>query len=176
MDYDEALKPYALGIGYLTIEWNLIHVQLAWMLSKIVSGEIDGPCYYIWDSTPSDRAQREMLRAVIKTNDLRPKERQLSPELVTEIDWLLKEVDVLAEQRNNALHAIYYTLGPAHRVEVILVPAASKRTKNMVAKGEVIAELAYYREKAMLLNEFVGELSAYSISKTLPSRPSLAKP
>jgi hypothetical protein len=173
VDRDEVLKPYALAIGYLTIEWNLLHSNLSMLFSRLMTNSFFGPAHYVWDSTPSDRSQREMLRAVIKSNHTRKKGDKLAAELVTEIEWLLRECDILAEQRNNAIHSVYMPVEKKGAITTAFLPF-SKRTAIMGQKADPLAELLVYRTKAGVLARFAGELAAHK--ESVPKRPKLSGP
>jgi hypothetical protein len=46
-DKDKALEPYALAIGYLTIDWNDLHLKLAFLFARILTGTTFGPAHYV---------------------------------------------------------------------------------------------------------------------------------
>ena len=97
---ERAFAPYALELGKLTFSWNHLHealAQLFWETTGIANGAI---ALAIWHSTPSDRSQRQMLRAAADqrfAHDARAHKA---------IMWLLKKTDhALSGGRNDAIHA-----------------------------------------------------------------------
>jgi len=99
------LRPYQLAIGDLAIMWNQLHDRLAelfWTVTGVENGMI---ALAIWHSTPSDFAQRKMLRAATSARfDKDSKER-------IEIDYILDIIDKsLSAKRNDAIHAPLYIL------------------------------------------------------------------
>jgi len=109
-----------------------------------------------------------MLRAIIKTNHLRKKEHKLPKEMVENIEWLLKETDVLADQRNGALHAVYSILDEDGALSTTFLPF-TKRSTQMHMKKDPLAEIIHYREKAQVLGKFAGLLAFHK--DEIPSGP-----
>ena len=107
----EEAKPYLIEIGLVALAWNDLHEKLAelfWRVMHISNGHIP---LAIWHELRDDRIQRRVLRvaasnglgAWVLPHDERP-ERWIKTG-ISKFDWLLTEVDTLANSRNNFLHA-----------------------------------------------------------------------
>ncbi|MGZ4107169.1 MAG: hypothetical protein ACXVO1_07505 [Tumebacillaceae bacterium] len=93
-------KPYATAIGQLVLAWNDLHevlVVLFWTLRNF-----DDKIFNEWDAAKFDHKKRTLISKWI--SGLPAKTKALAPELYTDLEWLIKEIDRLAEPRNDGAH------------------------------------------------------------------------
>jgi hypothetical protein len=100
---EKAFAPYALEIGQLARAWNALHDTLGRIFSQIVSPGNYNISGAIWYSTPSDAAQRKMLKAAYLAWGAI--DTKTHPRAKEDIKWLIGQVQALADQRNDAIHA-----------------------------------------------------------------------
>lgn len=143
--FETRLRPYAVEVGRLVYSWNhLQHVlgNLFWMVSGVENGMIP---FAIWNAVPSDRTQRDMLRAATKAQFTKntPEEKRVREDIL----WVVTKVGDLAGHRNNAVHAPFSFLIGADGVARLepMGMAGNKRALNLVGK-DVVREFRLYRE------------------------------
>jgi len=170
---DRHYRPYALALGHLVYSWNHLHDALAelfWTVSGIKEGVI---AFSIWHSTPSDLAQRKMLRAAAKANP------NIGDDERADILWVLKAIDdSLAHKRNDALHApleflTRFTTEPILQPRTF--PTGSPRALSLAGK-DMLSEFAWYRKTAEVLARHVALIDRYFARperRTWPERPKL---
>jgi hypothetical protein len=116
----------------------------------------------VWHSTPSDRTQREMLRAAVKAafspSILKPPRlegRKASKRALDDVLWALDKAEALAPRRNNAIHSPFVLALEAEGVR--LKPHGQFGNPSAVKlKGkDLLAEFIWYREQAVALTPFV---------------------
>jgi hypothetical protein len=80
-----------------------LHDNLGLIFSQLVRPENNNIPRSIWYSMQSDSAQRKMLKSAY----LAPFaiDGKIHPRAKEDIEWLIKEVQTLAVQRNGAIHA-----------------------------------------------------------------------
>jgi hypothetical protein len=59
-------RPYALAIGQVVLSWNDLCAVLAGLFWTILGGGYENVPLAVWNSIPSDRTQRIMLRDAVK--------------------------------------------------------------------------------------------------------------
>ena len=101
--------------------------------------------------TPNDRAQREMLRAAAKvkfSNEPHMPYVPPHPRALEDVEWLLNEIDRLADRRNDAIHSPFWQ---AYRGdEVKIEPAVNlghPRARKLAGK-DVLTEFRWYQKCA----------------------------
>ncbi|MFT4077851.1 hypothetical protein [Rhodomicrobium sp.] len=172
-EFNDAFRSVASEIGYLTREWNALQDSMATIFAVIMSPNNINIPLAVWNSTPSDRAQRDMLRsAVASWRMFNSKEDHTSDEIV----WLLNEVDKLSNKRNDALHAPLHILLNTDSLEFSVEPNYwnnNPRAKNLKRKN-VLSEFSKYRAQAECLGQYAIHIWVYlRSSKALPQRPKL---
>jgi hypothetical protein len=126
---------------------------------------------------PSDRIQREMLRASLEA---RYADTTSKPREYEEIIWVLNQLQSLAGKRNTALHLpIIFVNDLIARTEndIEIMPHyffGNPHAKQLRGK-DLIQEIRWYRDHISKLAEYAGCLH-YSVAfpdYTLPDRPQL---
>jgi len=91
---------HALAIGKIVMAWNEYQELLAEIFASFFSQGHWGVSLVAWHALNSDRAQREMLRAVALAK-LPPDQPETK-----ELKWLLDQTDqMISDQRNTGTHA-----------------------------------------------------------------------
>jgi hypothetical protein len=100
-----AYDKHALRIGRISMAWNTLHEHFFWMFQEIVGKGDDGKlAYRIWHSVQNDTAQRAFLKGAIGTTG--------QPRFVRSVDWLMKQAEKIALERNALIHAVVRLIGP----------------------------------------------------------------
>jgi hypothetical protein len=164
----ETFQPYAKALGELTLAWNDFHMALSsvfWAASKIPNKMTPQA---MWNAIKSDRAQRDMLEALI---DLRVLGHNLPTNIRCEIKWVLHEARKLEDTRNDALHSpllsekgtvfAWYQLGHARA--------------EKLANKDLLKVFGWFYDTVIILRQYT-ELLSDAIgqpNEPLPKRPSL---
>jgi hypothetical protein len=136
--------------------WNYLHQAVGGFFAVVIGGN-SHLILTAWRSIENDRAQREMLRVVIKGASLKRWERM--PEAPADLLWVLGRADSLSNVRNDAIHALVsFRIGPEITVGVAL-PARGKREKRLwdeATKGKkLLDEFAKCEQDTDALSVFV---------------------
>src|SRR5215207_9637066 len=97
-------EPYLTALGSVANAWNHLHEELG-LLFCYVSGLDTTMGMNIWHSLKSDRSQRDLLDAAIKTRAEDEDWAKQFPKARESIDWMLTKIHKFAERRNDAIHA-----------------------------------------------------------------------
>lgn len=163
--------PYWAAIGELATTWNQLHDKLSDLFWTVLGSPIGAVPLAVWHSTPSDFAQRKMLRAATEARfNKASKER-------VELIWLLDVIDKsLTLKRNDALHAPLYIVTRPHGTNIEPgYPEFHPRSKSLSGK-DVLDEYAWYIDYCTTLVKYSSQLSAamnYPQQFAWPDRPSL---
>jgi hypothetical protein len=166
---NEKFHSYTQALGELTLAWNDFHMTLSsvfWASSKIPNGMVPGA---MWNSLKSDRAQREMLAALV---DLKVIGHNMPKNVRSEIKWILEKANSLEDLRNDALHS------PLHQSEDGRVFAwyqlGNKRAKKLANK-DLLKEFNWFYDTVLVLREYADALTNVirRPNETFPERPQL---
>jgi hypothetical protein len=174
---DRAFKPYAVEIGTITREWNLLQENLGKIFARILDHPTPSVPMAIWYSTQNDRSQRDMLRAICEaTFRINP---QKYKHLSDAIKWLLKNANDLADRRNNAIHAplIMTTSDAFVGVEVMAEYFYGNPRAIKLKDKDILTELKWYRGSAEVLRDYALNLwfSLGHPDRSLPQRPEMPR-
>lgn len=171
---DELLQPYEIETGRLVWTWNHLQDSLSrlfWRTTGVSNGAL---AYAIWHSTPSDLAQRKMLRAAAKVRYSAADDTAA----LEAIEWVLNKIDSsLVHNRNDAIHApliIEMTTEGNTRIKPHDM-TNNPRAASLEGK-EILTEIIRYRETADVLRRYCNALfTALRPPRTgpLPERPVL---
>lgn len=162
-------QPYTKALGELSLAWNDFHMVLSslfWASTRIPNGMVPNA---MWNSLKSDRAQREMLEALI---DLKVLGHNIPKSLRIEIKWVLKQAVSLEDLRNDALHSPLLVSDDGsvfawHQL-------GNKRAKKLADK-DLLKECGWFYDTIIILREYT-EILADNLrwpQKPLPGRPQL---
>ena len=172
-EFDEAFRHVAAEIGFLARAWNGLHNNLATIFSVLLSPSNVNIPLAVWNSASSDRAQREMLSAALKS--WTSFHRNEAP-LVDEIKWLLSECGKLSDKRNDALHSPINILMDTETFEFrVEANYWQNHPRALKLKGkDVFDEISRYRAQTECLDRYAINLWMHLKSATpLPQRPKL---
>jgi len=165
----ETFQPYAKSLGEAALAWNDLHMVLSslFRVASRIPNKIAPDA--MWNALKSDRAQRDILTALIELNAI---SYNINKKLRDEIEYVLKETTNLEELRNNLLHSpvldekgivfAWYHLG-------------NRRAKGLAGK-DVLFEARYFYDSAIILREYTEKLIRVLEQEpgySLPGRPSL---
>jgi len=172
-------RPYVVAVGQVALAWNDLYKVLA-VFFIVLHGETvpsDVPLA-VWNSSKSDRAQREMLAAAAKTFLTLPDMLALYPTGAADVKWLADRIGEVEEARNNAVHSPLAVEGRGQRIMV--VPDTSTghgRAKNLevkMTKRELLAEFRLCRDTACVLRDHAWRMYATLCGEgPWPDRPQL---
>jgi hypothetical protein len=146
---DRHFRPYAVELGKLVYAWNDMQEKLVGLFCAVTKIPTSAIPKAIWHSTPSDLAQRNMLRAATEVNPaINDAERE-------DILWLLNKINrSLSVKRNDAIHAplIFWTNALGISVEPSDY-SLSPRAQSLKGK-DILKEFTWYRQTAEALADY----------------------
>ena len=162
---------HAMALGRVVCAWNNLHEGLSHLFSAIIEGHLSEPALAAWHSHQSDRAQRAMLKDTAKAALV------TRPDLLKEIEWLLRRANSMAENRNDAIHATYALLYGCEQKETMIAhdQYGNKRSARLAGK-DLIEEFQSYQANIGDLTVFCNDLFKCVVhpdSAPLPARPNV---
>lgn len=158
-----------MALGRVVCAWNNLHENLGHLFSAVIEGYLSEPALAAWHSHQSDRAQRAMLKDTAKAA------LATRPELLKEIEWLLKRADSMAENRNDAIHATYALLYRVGQEDAMIAHDryGNKRSVRLAGK-DLLEEFECYKTNIEALSVFCDRLFECVVDadcSLLPARP-----
>lgn len=168
-----AFEPYYFALGKTAHAWNHLQEELAQLFSDLTGTDDLGLA--LWHTLRSDRGQRDLLEAALKSRLEDEEWREKYPRAKEDIGWLLTECNNLANRRNDAVHAPC-TMG-IKSGQLEIVPFSFYRNPRAQAlKGkQILQEFAWYEATADTLKNFAVSLGAVfrSDRRSWPETPKL---
>lgn len=166
----ETFQPYAQALGEAAMAWNDFHMVLSYLFGVATRIPNKMAPDVMWNSLKSDRAQREMLEALVGLNVI---SYNIQRKLRAEIKWVLEQATKLENLRNNLLHSPVLI----DEFEVVFAwhHLGHKRAKQFAGK-DVLQEARYFYDTVIVLREYTEKLSdilSQAPGVSLPGRPSL---
>jgi hypothetical protein len=159
---EKVLRTSAVEIGKLVFAWGDLHTALSHIFSFVLDQSMMGVAHAVWHSTPSDRTQRGMLNAAVNRcllPDARKKRPHVTDRLIESVQWLLKEADVLANQRNTIVHSGYWV---ERKPDQTLIPAFNPLSgrKALASYGKVVLpdDIQNLRRKTEVLADYANAI------------------
>lgn len=149
---------FATELGLMVYEWNRLQENLGILFSCILTGDpMSNKGLSVWHSTPSDRAQRNMLRALIRTTEqneaFRPFILDQFPRSREDIEWIIACLDhkpEISNERNNIAHAVYIM-----KEGIVAPDDVFQNPRSMNLKGKkLIARVKWCRDCCLVLSEY----------------------
>lgn len=132
---EETFSPYLMALGRVAHSWNHLQEALGKLFCTVTKME-SAVGLSIWHSVLSDRTQREMLRAALVHNNLKPK-------ITKEIEWILNQTQSLSNRRNDAIHApCLITVGAELEIKLSFF-SQNPRARSLIGK-DILIEFAWY--------------------------------
>jgi hypothetical protein len=156
-----AYNAYASAVGKVVHSWNYLQEYLGHLFS-VVTGLPPVTAFAIWYSTDNDRAQRNMLQAVVLSNDL-SKWNPRFPKATSDTLWLINRADALADQRNDAIHTpCDPVIDDAGRFDVTALTTAffygHPRAKKLIDR-DILQEFDWCARSANILANFAQKVA-----------------
>ena len=165
---NETFQPYAKALGEVALAWNDFNM----VLSSVFGTALKIPNLMVadalWNSLKSDRAQRDMLRALIY---LEVMGHNIPTNIRCEVKWVLDKADSLEEARNNALHSPLLS----DQGSVFAWHQLGNQRAKKLADKDLLKEFGWFYDTAIILRQYT-ELLGDAIrhpTEPLPERPSL---
>jgi len=160
---------HAMALGRVVCAWNNLHENLGDLFSAVIDGHLSERALAAWHSQQSDRAQRTMLKDTAKVA------LATRPDLLKEIEWLLKRADSMAENRNDAIHATYALLYQVGQEDAMIAHDryGNKRSVRLTGK-DLPGEFESYKTSIEALSVFCNRLFECVVDpdcSPLPARP-----
>ncbi len=164
----------AQGVGLVAMAWNRLHARLAKFFVQLTTPEREALGQAAWHSLKTDRAQRDMLSAVISAS--RPED---DPAAV-EVQWVLSKLNDISSGRNEAVH-VPFSMEIGEDKKLHIVPDhwdGHPLAKRLFEKGDTHKQLAAYHAAIGALYSHFKEAATYFFSPpqirgALPKRPEL---
>jgi hypothetical protein len=137
-------------LGQLTLAWNELHETLAILFSMVMRGGFVGQYLAIWHAIKVDRAQRDILLAAAKADELRGPSY---PRLVPDLEWICGKADGVEDARNDALHSPLWgsQRGPGSTLVMPATGLGHVRTQKLLAKDDLLIEFHWCRDASLVL-------------------------
>ncbi len=169
-EQERQFKPLALKIGWIAYEWNRLQETLAELFADALGNHT--PAFKIWHSLRSDLTQREMLKAAAE--DKMAFGAESLKRVWAEILWVTNEATALSHKRNDALHAPFFFVTHADKIEVLpLHIFGNQKAKKLLSK-DILKEFEWYKNNLAVLADYAMSLH-YAVRFTgdfsLPTRP-----
>lgn len=150
---DPAFNDFALALGQLNLAWNDLHLSMGGLFSSILKITNQLVPNAIWASIKSDRAQRDMIRALLKHPNAIGYELHETGE--NEITWILGKIENLAERRNDFIHSPFVLSGgteiaPFHG-------EVHKRGMNL-RERDLLAEARWFYDRTTALRDYCDQI------------------
>jgi hypothetical protein len=171
-------QPYATAIGQLVLAWNDLHeilVVLYWTLLGF-----DDKTFDEWDAAKFDHKKRALISKWIKS--LPAKSKALAPDLYADLEWLVAQINILAEPRNDTAHSPLTIIQDTpflnrHHFKTGVTPNTTwgnSRAKRLFGK-DLLVEFRTYRNSASKLADYARtmERSLADEHTPWPARPIL---
>jgi len=158
---DPTYDAYVSAVGSVARSWNRLQEYLGHLFS-VVTGLLPTTAFSIWYSTDNDRAQRNMLRAVILANDISEVHPRF-PNATSDLLWLIDRANALADSRNDAIHTpCDLVIDELGRTDVSALTTAffygHPRAKKLANK-DVLQEFDWCEQSAITLAKFARDMA-----------------
>jgi hypothetical protein len=164
-------QPLVTALGQFNLAWNDLHVSLSMLFCCVMGGGNVSKYLAVWQNIPSDRVQREVLKAVAENDFIVTSPRNQL--LLDGIRWICREATTLEDLRNNAIHSPFWanTALPA----APMVGLGHLRAKRLAANKNLLAELRWGRDAATVLRNFAMEIDQALSGAPLGPWPKIPK-
>jgi hypothetical protein len=161
-------KPYAVELGYLVYSWGRLQEvlgRLFWVLSGISNGH---HALAIWYAVPSDRTQREMLRALVESKH--SSRLNEYPRAKADLIWMINRANSLADQRNDAIHSPFILIVNYRSTKLRSAHLDGHPRAIKLKDKDLKVEFRHYADSVDVLSLF-GEAALRSLRKVDPAWP-----
>jgi hypothetical protein len=160
---------YAMALGKVVYTWNALHEQLG-KLYAVVAGITPENGFKLWYSKRNDRWQRDQFREALKAANFNAVNTKANADLL----WLIDQTDLLAEDRNDAVHAPCGML-INNKFEITAnYFNGNPRAANLRDKP-ILLHFAWYERRAITLSNYTEHafISIMHYKGKWPDRPAM---
>ncbi|MBR0993804.1 hypothetical protein JQ580_24060 [Bradyrhizobium japonicum] len=169
-----ALEPYMLALGKVAHSWNHMQEQLG-LLFCMITGLDDSMGMGLWHALKSDRSQRDLLQAALEVAAADSEWSDDFPKAKEDIEWILKKVNSLTDNRNSAIHApVFSFIGATPQIGPYTMhgnPNASK-----LQGKDIFTEFEWYEGCFVVLRRFAAEATLALMGQGRPNSESMPWP
>src|SRR5689334_2338290 len=167
----KSFKAYVAAIGQAAIAWNGLHEALRSLFALFLASETVPTHAAIWYSQNNDRAQRNMLMALARSDY---DHGDISDEIFQRVRWLINAANDLATVRDVAIHAPLVSDSKSITPWTLHGIGHPKAIKLL--DKNLLAEFRWCRDAAITLTDFCLRLE-FALTRIrpypLPDIPSL---
>ena len=165
-------RPYVIALGEAALAWNDLHASLSMLFCGVMGGGYVNQFLAVWQNIPSDRAQREVLKAA--TLGYTGTEAPLNKGLRESVEFICNEATKIEDFRNDALHSPLFASkgGPV----TPMTGLGHIRAKKLSCGPELLGEFRWFRDRATILRNFTMEIDhalASGVGQPWPKMPKL---
>ncbi|MBL8643064.1 MAG: hypothetical protein JNK21_03955 [Rhodospirillaceae bacterium] len=165
-DYDRVFKPYAELMGRVAFQWNNIHESLALLFWKVMRDRYTDMAVAIWNSYRSDSAARQILLSLAEIR-FRKNKRKFS-----DIEWLIKKVNGLSDERDSVLHAPFtFTYVEEKGLQITPSTALGNRLAKRLQTGDLVERMKVAHDKLQELNTFCVRMTSALVNNDRVMHP-----
>jgi hypothetical protein len=165
---DAIMDQYFEALGAVAHNWNNLHEHLGQLFATFSANDrLRHIALAVWYSTDSDRTQRAMLEEAVRATNIT---RWPYENSAADVLWLLAQVNKLADQRNNAVHApvAFTTEDP---FDVVPFSPGHRRAKNLRGR-KLIVDFDNCSRRAAALIVFASRIENALVGRiSWPDRP-----
>jgi hypothetical protein len=143
-DMQKAFDAYALAVGKVAHEWNMLNERLGQLFTVVVGARTPDVSLAVWNSSENDRAKQKMLKDAIQSYHAKQWPWDI-PVARTDLIWLADQALNLGEDRNNAVHAPCM-LAIDHTGPLMIAHVVSRHARASKLRGKpVLPEFEWVR-------------------------------
>jgi hypothetical protein len=144
------LEAYFSALGKIAHEWNHLQEELGQTFCA-AAGLHSSMGMAIWHALKSDRSQRDLLDAAVRAAAADDRWSKRFPAAEEGVRWLLKQINVLAERRNDAVHAPCSVVSGETDLEVFAISFFKNPRAQRLREKDILREFAWYEGTAEAL-------------------------
>ena len=182
---EKHFRPYVIAIGQVAPSWNDLCNRLGNLFWILLGAGFSEVPLAVWNSVPSDRSQRKMLRDMAKVAVRHFSIDEKYPSAADDIKWLIGEAEKLEDTRNDAIHSPLLTFPPLSGGGPDQAPALARQIipdfglgnprARKLAEKDLLAEFRWCRDTAIVLRDYCDRVADALLGppKSWPQRPRL---
>lgn len=134
-------------LGIITVLWNRQELKLRGLYVKLISSSRPAYAEAIWDRQPTHQAKRDLLALALVTVKMTKRQASI-------LSYIIERTKVLADRRNELLHAEYVVHGRTDKLHALVKPPRSnKPPKNQRASASDLQQVIDHLEQLIMATE-----------------------
>jgi hypothetical protein len=155
--YAVRLDTYFLALGKVAHAWNHMQEGLGVLFCRVA--ELDNSMgMAIWHALRSDKSQRDMLNAAVKSAAQVEDWAAKFPHAERSITDLVKAIHGFSDKRNATIHAPCSVIPGEEDLEIFAVAAFGNPNAQKLRGKDILAEFAWYEATADTYGRYVRDL------------------